>query len=236
MKLTRTALAAALLCAPAISQAAEVTGGEISLGYSAMTEDSDFNTTSLEGALELGFTQTIAAQLDLGYHKYGLVDDHATNVTLHGIYHFSDTTSTGLFYGRESVDGSDADFYGIEAGHEYEDFDVEGYVGYGKESGISATVVGLSGAYAFNDSVSLGMSFDNVDFQGGLSARRFGVKGSYDFGTGAAAYAEVGEARLDVGGLSISDTFVGIGATFAFGADRGATFGKRGLAHLVPGL
>lgn len=237
MKVYLGAASAALFaCAMGPAHAVEVTGADITLGYSAFTEDNDFNASALEGSLEVGFNKQFGVQLDLGYHKFGAIDDDATTATLHGIYHVDDATSLGLFYGRDSALGGNIDFYGIEAGHEYDRFDVEGYVAHGEESGFSGTVVGLSGAYAATDSFKLGLSLDNADFDGGVTVRRVGVKGAYDFGTAASVYAEIGSLNGKVGGFSDSETFVGVGASFSFGADRGATFGQRGLAHLIPGL
>ena len=224
----------ALMAAPA--SAFEVTGGELELTYSAFEEDSDFSRTSLEGSLEAAFSRSVAAQVDLGGYKFNFVDDEATNATVHAIYHANDAASFGIFYGQDSLDGESTDFYGLEAGHEFEGVDIEAYVATGEEADVDGTVIGINGVIALNDRFDIGASYDTADFDGDVSLNRFAVTGTAHVTDNMGVFAEVGSLEGEVAGLSDSELFFGVGAEVTFGAKRGSTFGQRGLAHLVPGL
>ncbi|WP_102109759.1 hypothetical protein [Oceaniglobus roseus] len=230
------AAAAAFLIPVGAAQAAEVNGGELTLRFSAFTDDTDFNATALEGSLELGFTRELAVQLDVAQRFFGLIDDNTLTGTLHGIYHLSDLTSVGLFVGTESGAGSDLDYYGVEAGHEMMGWELEGYLGRGEDSGFDGIAAGLTGAYAVTPDFDVAGSVDHLDLDGGISATRLGLKGEYGFGNGLSVYGEVGNYHAKAGGASNSEPFVGIGASYKFGAERGTTFQQRGLARLIPGL
>jgi hypothetical protein len=75
-----------------------------------------------------------------------------------------------------------------------------------------------------------------VSLSGGAALTRIGVKVDHDLNQSLNIHAEVGSLKASAFGLSGSDTFVGIGAKIKFGADRGTTFGKRGLLDMIPGL
>ncbi|SDW20266.1 porin [Litoreibacter albidus] len=237
MKSSIHALAALALCATIQPAAAfELTGGSVDLGYSAFADDTDFSKLSLQGSVEAAFTRNFGAQLDLSYHDFNFVNDSGSNMTLHALYHVNEVASLGLFYGRDSDGSTDIDFYGIEGGYEFNNFDAEMYLATGEEAGISGNMFGLEGRYAINEKTGLGGSIDRVNFDGGVDATRIGVKVDHDLTETFNLNAEVGTARLSVPGLSGTETFVGIGAQFKFGAERGTTFGKRGLLDLIPGL
>ena len=218
------------------AQAFEFTGGSIDLNYSAFTEDNDFATTALTGAVEFGFNRNFGVQFDLGTFAYDFVDESGTNAALHAIYHINETSSLGAFYGRDEIDGEGVDFYGVEIGQEFQDFGVEAYIGAGDDSGVSATVFGLTGLYEFDQGFGLGASWERMDFNGDLDLTRFAVKADFAVGSNVDLYAEFGSFSADGFGVSGSENFFGIGAKFNFGASRGATFEDRGMLKLIPGL
>ncbi|EPX79836.1 porin [Litoreibacter arenae] len=237
MKSSIHALAALALCASIQpSVAFELTGGSVDLSYSAFTDETDVSKLALQGSVEAAFTRNFGAQLDLSYHDFNLVNDSGTNVTLHALYHVNEVASLGLFYGRDSDGTTDIDFYGIEGGYEFADFDAEMYLATGDEAGISGNILGISGRYGLNEQTGLGGSIDRVDFDGGVDVTRIGLKVDHDLTETFNLNAEVGTLRASASGVSDSEAFVGIGAQFKFGAERGATFGKRGLLDLLPGL
>lgn len=225
------ALAAALISHPVL--AGEVTGGSIGIDYSAFTEDSygTIDKTSLSGSLEYGFDRNVAVQGDLALTKFGLSEFDANNVTLHGIYHIDEATSLGAFIGRDTVESEGLTFYGLEAGHEVGQFAGETYIAYGEESGVDGTIFGLSGLYKANDALGLGMSYDRLDIED-ADAHRVALEAEYRMQS-VVLTAQLGQAEIEDTG---SETFFGIGARMTFGAERGATFGKRGLIELLPGL
>lgn len=228
------ALGAALLfTAPAA--AFEVTGGEVQLAYSAFWENTDASKAVLEGAVEFGFNRNFGVQLDLGFHNLNLAEETGTNGVLHAIFHLSDRTSVGAFYGMDRLLGESIDFYGLELGQEGRNFDFEAYVGLGEEAGGSGTVVGLSGRYNVNEAFSFGLALHRVDIEDS-DATRIGITSEYAMTPGFALAAEFGTVDATLFGTSDSEAYFEVGATWRFGAERGATFGKRGLLELLPGL
>lgn len=227
------ALGAILVTTPV--SAFEATGGEVKLSYSAFTEDSDFSKTTLDGSVEFGFNRNFGIQADLGFHNLNFIDETGTNAALHALYHLNDQTSFGVFYGVDRILGESSDFYGIEVGQEGRNFDVEAYVGAGEDAGVSGTVAGLSGRYNINEAFALGLALHRVDIEN-LEVTRIGVTTDFTLTPGFAVLAEVGTVDASAFGYSDSDTYFEIGARWSFGAERGATFGKRGLLELLPGL
>jgi hypothetical protein len=213
-----------------------VTGGELSIGHSVFVDDTDFARSSLEGSVELGFSKNIGVQVDAGLSNFDAISETSTAFAVHGIYHFNDSTSAGVFVGTEELASESNTFYGAEIGTEFTQGDVEGYFQFGEDSGVDVTVIGVSGSYQLNDTFALGASFDYVEFDGGVDLTRVGVRGDFAVGQQTDLYAEAGSLSADAFGLSDSEAFVGVGAEFNFGAERGATFGRRGFARLLPGL
>lgn len=225
--------------------AVEFTGGEVSLGYSMFTAENDLSRFTLDGAVELGFNQSFGAQIDLSHSKFGFTDLSTTSATLHAIYHVNDTSSLGVFYtyekaGINGLGSGNLDVFGIEGGFERGAWDVEGYVGFGKEQGVSFTTFGADIAYQLSDRFKVGVSHDRVELEDVISFHSTALRGRYEVATGMDVYADLGKAGVgvDLGSVSVSadETFVGFGLTYTFGADRGATFGKRNLSQIVPGL
>jgi hypothetical protein len=209
--------------------------GDITLGYSAFWDNTDFNTLSGTGSFEFGVADRMSVQLDLGLYGFGFVGLEGTNLVLHGIYDVNQQGSLGLFLGVDSLNGFRDEFYGIEYGQAFGAGSVEGYIARGEDAGISGTVIGVEGLFAVNDSIGIGVKLDKADYGGALDARRIGVKGNYAVGQGTSVFAEIGSARYDDGATQLSEPFVGIGMSFNLGEGK-ATFGQRSQFALVPGL
>lgn len=239
-KLLTVAFGAACLTANSAA-AFEFTGGDVALTYSAFSDDSDYSALSFEGSLEAAFNRDFGMQVDLSNYVFDQADETASNLTLHGLYHLDPSMSAGLFYGIESVDGGDLEFYGIEFGQELAQVDFEGYISHGDESGSSVTLVGIEVEYKISDLFSIGAGYDYADFEYGVSIDNAVARVRYTPTAQMSLYGEVGSlgAELDLGGgsrTSGSQTYVGIGMEYAFGATRGATFGERGFYQMIPGL
>jgi hypothetical protein len=236
MKIYAT-LVAVLLGGALPAAAFEVTGGQVSLNHSFFTDESDVAKTALDGAVEFGITREFAIQADLGFHALNATDENATTYALHAIYHGDETSSYGLFYGNDDVFGGNLDYYGIEYGHESGPLGFETFLARGEEQDVSATEFGISGRYAVSDQLGLGARYDTMNFEGGLDASVVGLTADYAVVPGLQLTGELGSAKLDLDGVgSGSETYAKLGVTFKFGAERGATFGKRGLVNLLPGL
>lgn len=233
--MNRQLLAAAVVAAFSSGAAfAQEFKGDITLGYSAFLDDTDFNTLSGTGAFEFGMGDRASVQLDLGIYGYGFVGLEATNVVLHGIFDVMPQGSAGLFLGMERAAGGTTDFYGLEYGQSFGAGGFEVYAGRGEDGGLRGTVMGVEGNFAVNDAVGIGLKLDNADFGGVADLTRFGVKGTYTVGRGTSIYGEVGTVKAASLGLSNSEPFVGVGMSFNLGSDE-ATFGRRGLLNLLPG-
>lgn len=229
-------LAAVVLMASASSSVwAQDFKGDMTLSYSAFLDDTDFNTLTGTGSYEFGIGDRASVQLDAGIYGYGFVGVEGLNLVLHGIYDVTPQASAGLFLGVDRAAGDTTDFYGIEYGQSFGSAGFEAYVGRGEEAGLSGTVMGLEGKFAVNDAVGLGVKLDNADINGQLDVTRFGVQGNYALGQGTSVYGEVGTVRADVFGLSESEPFIGVGLNVKLGSGE-ATFGRRGLLPLLPGL
>lgn len=224
---------AGLLCAPAV-HAFEVTGGEVSLGYSGLTGSSvnDVTKTAMGGSLEFGIAPGFSVQGDLGLSKFGRTDSDSHSMGLHAIYHVNEATSVGGFLGRDRIDGTNLDFFGVEIGHQIGQFGAEGYIGHAEIAGGSGTVLGMEGNYALGDTATVGLRYDNIDL-GNLDTSRLSLTGEIGVLPGLSLTGEIGSA--DVAGFD-SEMFAGIGVRVNFGDRRGTTFRDRSVMNLLPGL
>lgn len=209
--------------------------GDMTLSYSAFTEDTSINALSGTGSFEFGIGDRASVQFDVGLVGFGFTNSEATHAVLHAIFDVHPQGSAGLFMGIEDFEGVDVDYYGLEYGHSFAGGTFEVYAARGEEAGITGTVIGVEGIFALNDQWGMGVKLDNADFNGALDARRIGVRGIHALGQGTSVYAEVGSASVRVPGVTESEPFVGIGLNFELGSDK-ATFGQRSLMSLFPGL
>ena len=234
--MTRQYFAAAFVAAFSTGTAvAQDFKGDITLGFSAFVDDTRVSALSGTGAFEFGITDRASVQIDAGLYGYNATGIDATNLVLHGIFDVMPQASAGLFLGVERAEGDSTDFYGLEYGQSFGNGGFEIYAGRGDDAGVTGTVIGLEGNFAVSDSFGVGIKLDNADFDGEVDLTRLGVKGSLALGRGTSVYGEVGTLRADMDGLSGSEPFVGVGLSINLGQEE-ATFGRRGLLNLVPGL
>lgn len=225
-----------ILATTTAAQAFEVAGSEARLGYSTLTGDTGFAKTNLQGAVELGFGSQFGAQADLGLYIFRDLGDTATSATLHGLYHVTDQTSLGMFYGQERLNGETANLTGFEVGQQSATFGGEAFIALGKQAGNTMQLMGIAGRYAVSDKFGLGASLQRADLDNDVDVTRLGIKADMALGQNATAFVELGNLAGGIDGASGSEGFVGIGADFKFGAKHGVTFGKRGLFEMLPGL
>lgn len=232
----KTAAIAAAVLVVASPVTAQVTGGSLGVEYSAPTDGGDFGGTTYSGALEYAITRDFALSVDASGYRLDNISTNASSVTLHGVYHLDEQTSFGAFYGADALDGSDnRALYGIEAGTEFGDADVEAFIGQLEGASDDALIYGFDANYAFNNGFSVTGSggFTDVD---SLSLSRMSLGGQYELTGGPQFYAELGNVSAEANGAETDQTFVGVGARIAFGAERGTTFGQRSLFEILPGF
>ncbi len=228
------------------AQAVEVTGGYVDLGYSGLTDQTDFQRYNLNGAGEIAFSRSVGLQLDLGAYRFNSLDETVTNATLHGVFHVSPNGSLGVFYGQENLPATngfiseDFRFFGIEGGYDAGQVDIEGYLGrqdVDVVNNANGTIFGISVNSYVTDSWELSLNYDLVDnIEGALDISTLSIGADYDLSPNAKVYGEVGNARYAIGNGSTNETYVGVGVRINLGASRGTTFGTRGVAAKIPGL
>lgn len=246
MSINKNGIIGAVCSVAAIAQPAsafDVTGGEVSFGYSAFSEENELSRLTFDGAVEYGFAPSFGVQLDVAHTTFGATSLNTNSATLHAVYHVNDSAALGAFATLESAGiasnhiGNVA-FYGLEAGYDANALVFEGYWGTGEESGVSIRTLGGEAGYRINDRFSVGVSHDRLTLEDGeeITLHNTALRGSYDAENGVEFYAEVGRAGIQVPSESISEStnFFGLGLTYTFG--RGATFGKRTVTQIVPGL
>ncbi len=225
-----SALAAGLLAVSA-AQAAEVTGAEAGLEFSTLTGDlDDLNKTTASGSLEVSFSQAFAVQGDIALSQLGFVDESAHSLGLHAIYN-APTLSGGLFYGKDWIDGEDAEYYGLEVGTSIDILRGEAYLGRADDGSSDGTIFGVRGDYAATESISIGARYDLMNIET-TDINRLSLTAGYTTGNFELT-GEVG--RFDIDDAD-AEAFVSIGAKMNFGARNGTTFERRGLLSVVPGL
>ncbi len=218
------------------ASAVEVTGGTVELGYSSFTDDSSLSSTQITGGIEVGFSRTFAMQFDLGFYNFNEVGETGRNMTMHSVFHVSETASLGAFVGNDDFAGDNDTFYGVEGGFEFTGLDAEIYLAGGDYSGVSTEMIGLDLNHSFDNGVGLTGKIDHASFDGGIDLTRYSVGVDYDLSPTSVLYGELGSLNASAFGLSGSENFVGIGARVNFGASRGVTFQRRGLLDIIPGL
>lgn len=235
MKTQLFALVGAAFCISQAAHAVEVTGGSVGLSYSAFVDETDFNHLGIEGSVELGWTRNWATQFDLAHDRFDASGVDTITYGVHGIYHMNDATSFGLFYSVEDGDGDSIDIFGLEAGHEFSNWDVEGYLGRADDGAADADMYGVMGRTELENGFGFAAEYRVVDFGNGVDIERLSVSLDRDVSANTNLYLEVGTSRLNVLGVSGSEPFIGVGGTYRFGAERGATFGVRNVLGILPG-
>ena len=228
----KAAIAVTLLVVASPLSAQGITGGTLGVEVDAQSDLSDLGGTTYFGGLEYAINRDFAIAADVSTYSFDSLADDATSATVHGIYHLSDSASVGLFYGQDWTNGSSANVYGLEGGTEFMGGTVEGFVGM-VDGETDATIFGVDGNYDWNDAISFTGSAAFGDYEDGNSSL-FSIGASYTIANGPDLYAEIGSASAESGGISDSDTFIGVGARINFGAARGTTFDQRSLFEILP--
>ncbi|MGJ8544638.1 MAG: hypothetical protein ACSHWZ_04275 [Sulfitobacter sp.] len=235
MKIYIPALLCATFLVPNAVAAFEVTGGELTFGTSAFTDDTSLNRMGIEGAVEFAFNRSFGVQAELGYNKGNFSDLDSVNVGLHFLYHLDDNNSFGAFAVNEASEGEDLQLYGIEFGIEANKIDYEGYYAKVETEYLSTDMFGFAANYEFDNGIGITGSYDNLG-SSGINASRLAVKLDRDVSESLNLYVEAGKGKIEALGVGVSEPFVGLGATVTFGAERGATFDIRSIGRKLPGL
>ncbi|MGJ8611055.1 MAG: hypothetical protein ACSHWY_08175 [Octadecabacter sp.] len=219
------------MASPAIAQGFSFSGGELTID-SYVYDDAD-STTSVDysAALEFSLSRNMSVAFDLAQYDFSLLDESVTTFTVHSIYHLNDTASLGFLAGNDFGDNGVGSFYGIEGGFEANQFNGEGYVAF-YDNDDNSSVIGLSGSYQITESIAAigDFGYGNV---GDADITRISAGAEYDFAGGPTVYAEIGNLAAEGENAS----FIGLGATVQFGAQRGTTFDRRSIFEtLIPGF
>lgn len=231
-------LALAALSMMSVAAQAEVSGAELSLGYSGLADGGarDLNKMSMGAGLEFALSPQVSVQGDLAKAWYGEAEGSGYGYALHGIYHLPSGAALGGFAGHDKVADEGVDFYGLEAGGDFGMITAEGALTWLDGAGSDGFGVTLRGDYALGEQLAVGGKFASIAADDGDAWRLSGT-GAYQILPGLQAQGEVG---LYDGDDMNTETFVGFGlrATFggASGLHSGTTFGKRGLQDFLPGL
>lgn len=232
----KAALAAVLLTAatsPAMAQG--ITGGELGIEYNAPTDGSDFGGTTYSGGVEYGFLDMFSVSGNAAGYKLDNIDTTSYNVTLHGTYHLSSSTSAGAFYAYDDLDGDSVNILGIEGGSEFFGGDASGYIGRVDDGTDTGTLFGVEGSYGLRSGFSLIGNVDLLNVDGDtLSQAAIGAR--YQMEVGPEFYAQIGRVTGDFDGNSDSVGFFTVGAKVAFGNERGTTFTNRSVLEALPGF
>lgn len=232
----KRALALAL-CAttliPAAAQA-EITNAEVGFDYSTFADGraNDMHKATLGGALEFAISPQFSVQANLAQRYYGLADWDGTTFALHGIWHISDAAAIGGFVGKDWLDdgNNNAEFYGLEYKGNTGLITYEAYGTYADGEHDDGYGLGLRGAYAMNDRLSLGARFETMNADANLT--RLGATAQYEFLPGLQANGELGLADPED---SDKEVFLSLGLKATFGAGQGVTFSGRGVQEILPG-
>lgn len=231
-------IAAALLAlAPTVSNAADLKGGSVELGYSDLVNNDFYfalGKRSITGSAEVGFGPAFSVQGDLAYANFGNgagFDIDSNNVALHTIYHPNEATALGVFFGRDTINGEGTNYHGVEVGHSIGAFWGEAYFTRVKEPSTKGDLYGVSGRYTLNDHIEFkaDLANFNVSF---LNTNRASFGMDYRVNDALTLNGTVGHLDMGYGG---SSDFISIGAKFTFGPNKGATFQQRDLLHYLPG-
>lgn len=235
----KAAIAAAVLTVvgtPIFAQG--ITGGQLGVEYNMPTDGSDFGGTTYSGGLEYAITRQISVSVDATGYATDNLDISGSNISLHGIYHLSDSASAGVFIGSDKLEDADESVtvYGVEGGTEFMGGAVGGYLGFTDSSGVDSTVFGADGAYALSNGFSVVGGLDVLSSDADTTVSRLTLGAQYEIQGGPELYAHVGNVSASDTSSAADQTFIGIGARVAFGAQRGTTFEGHSIFDAVAGF
>ena len=222
MHFKNAVIAGALSVCGSVAFAQEFTGGTLGLEYTAFD---GANGTSYDAGVEFSINRQIGTQLDIEHATGG--GDSASSATFHGIYHLSNTSSVGAFYGQNL--GGDLDYttYGIEGGTLlWGRSNFGGYLGQQQFDGGSSFILGVNAETPLSESFEVYSDFDFALVDDvWVSTSEVGEQ--YSPCNGPELFAHFGSLSAGAGGATASTEYLGVGARINFGARRGTTFEGR---------
>lgn len=231
-KIAVFAALAAVFATPLAAQG--VTGGQLGITYTAPVDGSDFGGTSYNGGVEYAINRQFAVSADFSSYSLDTFSTDPSSLTLHGVYHMSDTASLGLFFGQETIGDESAEYFGLEGGTEFMGGEIAGY--FASVQGDSdGTMLGIDGQYDWRDGIGFTGNASMVSVND-TSISRIAIGGVYAMAEGPEFFGEIGSLSAESGGMSDSQSFIGLGARINFGAKRGTTFDQRSLYEVLPGF
>ncbi|WP_045388139.1 hypothetical protein [Falsirhodobacter sp. alg1] len=233
MKSAAGVLALMIAATPAL--ALDFTGGTVTLGYSALSDDGDLSKAGVAGQFEFGLTPQFGVQGDVGVTKFFDIGETMHDLTVHGIYHTNPNVAMGVFYGAESGVGDTQRFYGFEVAQHSTPISAELYLGRADRSDLDGMIGGLSGRYALTPDFGVGLAYDRADLEH-QDLSRVALQADYAVLPNLKLGGEIGSFDGDTDTLSGRETYIGLNAEFTFGRQGDTTFGRRGVLNLIPGL
>ena len=203
------------------SGAQEFVGGTLGLEY---TSFDGADATSYTGEVEFAINRQFGVELN--WNGASSDGETASRATLHGIYHMSNTSSVGAFYGQSVGGDVDASFYGIEGGTLLGGFSVGGYIGREDIDGTDATTFGLNAEVPVYNAFELYFDSD-LAFVDDVWAGTSEIGVQYNMSNGPEFFAHFGSLTASDGTTTASEDYIGVGARINFGAKRGTTFEGR---------
>lgn len=222
----------------------DLIGADFAGGYSAyfdQVEGETLSRASGEFSAEVGLAGSFGVQLDFAIQKFEQIsddiEDNTMSSTLHGLFYLDDAITLGAFYGWETMEN--AEYYGVEAAYYGTDFYAEAYLGAGvlNEFDVNNKIYGVNGAYQLTSDFDLIGSYSKATFDGLVDLSLVEAGFGYNYSDRIQISAALGRSNLELEGAAANiDDYFALEAEYSFGAARGATFGERGILHLIPGL
>ena len=227
-------IAAMMVAASTTAAAAQgFNGAEVDINTSSYSGEGDGGVTTLQGSVEFGVTDRLAFALDAGSAVSRPGDGEAGTATLHVVYDLSPMASLGAFSAADESDEVTFSTYGAEIGMGFGASSFEGFVGVGNiEDAVDITVLGVDGTFGIGSRYALTSSFAYLDSEADVQLSRLGLGAEARLGQASTLYLEVGQDDIE----GETAEYVGLGARFAFGRNRGTTFDPRGVVELFSGL
>lgn len=230
--MNRIMLAGLLSVLAAGAQAQAITGGEVGLAYDRNITH-DRSQATLGGSLEFGLAGGLGLQADMAAHSRGATTDQVS-AGGHLVYAFGPQGAVGGFLTYENWSGTfHAYTYGVEGRFSTQGatpLTVEGFLlRSARDKGQSdLDGVGLEGSLAVSDLSSLKAG---VFSSGGATDL---TRVSFGLGYELTPTLDLGLKAQRITSPGHHDNVVGVSLDYRFGS--GATFGRRGIADLVPGF
>ena len=222
MEIYAAAIAAAI--APTLASAFEIGGGSVEYSY----RDGQFDSQQqVSGSAAFSFGNAFGAQVGLkhAFYEDGTVSNGGE---AHLTYGFGSGLTAGAFYGVETFDDDDYQYYGAEVAFVTGSFSTEASISRYDGQSYEATDFTVDSKYTIGDQLGLLAGYHTVN-DGSGSTNYLYVGGSYSFVPSFAVKATYG--RLDYASGS-DDAVATLGLVYNFGG--GATFSQRSYTEILP--